>query len=72
MGRMLSINNLPTGLSSIESQPEKVVVVVVVVGLVFVGVVVVIIAGHKNLTLRFGQNRVDNKKFIVNVVDTDT
>ena len=44
----------------------------VVVGLVFVGVVVVIIAGHKNLTLRFGQNRVDNKKFIVNVVDPDT
>ena len=37
------------------SQPKKVVVVVVglVVGLVVVGVVVIV--GHRNLTLKFGQ-----------------
>ena len=41
-----------TRLSSIESQPKKVVVVV------FVDVIIV---GHKNLTLKFGQNWVDYK-----------
>ena len=51
-------------LSSIESQPKKVVVIVVVnvVVVVFVvhglviviGVVVVIIVGHRNLSLKFG------------------
>ena len=45
-------------LSSIESQPKKIVVVVVVV---VVFVVVVIIVGHKNLTLKLGQNWVNNK-----------
>ena len=50
-----------TRLCSIESQPKKVVVVVVVV-------VVVIIVGHKNLTLKFGQNWVNNKGYIVVVV----
>ena len=48
-----------TRLSSIESQPKKVVVifvVLVVLVLVFVVVfVVVIIVVHKNLTLKFGQ-----------------
>ena len=39
-------------LSSIESQPKKVMVIVVVV-VVFV---VVIIVGHKNQTLKFGKN----------------
>ena len=48
-----------TRLSSIESQPKKVVVVIVVVVVV---VVVVIIVGHKNLTLKFGQNWVNNNK----------
>ena len=49
-------------LISIESQTKKVVVVVVVV-VVFVAVslVVVVIVGHRNLTLKFGQNRVNNK-----------
>ena len=42
----------------IESQPKKVVIVVVVVVVAFV---VVIIVGHKNLTLKFGQNWVNNK-----------
>ena len=42
----------------IESQPKKVVIVVVVVVVAFV---VVIIVGHKNLTLKFGQNLVNNK-----------
>ena len=46
-----------TRLSSIESQPKKVVVVVVIVVVV---VVVVIIVGHKNLTLKFGQNWINN------------
>ena len=44
-----------TSLSSIKSQPEKVVVVVVVavvVGLVGVDVVLVNIVGHRNLTLK--------------------
>ena len=56
-----------TRLISIESQPKKVVVVVVIVfvfGLVVVGcvvVVVIIIVGHRNLTLKFGQNWVNNK-----------
>ena len=47
-------------LSSIKSQPKKVVVVVVfVVIFVVVGVVVVIIGGHRNLNpLKFGQNQV--------------
>ena len=49
-----------TRLSSIESQPKKVVVVVLVV-VVFV----VITIGHKNLTLKFDQNWVNNKSFIV-------
>ena len=46
-----------TGLSSIESQPKKVVVVVFIV----VGLVVVVIVGHRNLSLKFGQNRVNDK-----------
>lgn len=46
-----------TRLSSIESQPKKLVVIVVVV-VVFV---VVIIVGHKNLTLKFGHNLLINK-----------
>ena len=46
-----------TRLSSIESQPKKVVVVVfVVIGLLCV--VFVIIVGHKNLTIKFGQYQV--------------
>ena len=50
-----------TRLSSIESQPKKVVVVVVVVDFVVGGVVAVvgvvgfIVVGHRNLTLKFGQ-----------------
>ena len=53
-----SLNLDKTRLSSIESQPKKVVVVVVVVGVVvFVVVFVVVsIVGNKNLTLKFGQN----------------
>ena len=52
-----------TRLSSIESQPKKVVVVVVIVVVVvlFVFWLVVIIVGHRNLTLKFGQNFVNNK-----------
>ena len=46
-----------TRLSSIKSQPKKVVVVVFIV--------VVTIVGHKNLTLKFGQNCVNNKSYIV-------
>ena len=61
-----------TRLISIESQPKKVVVVVVIVfvfGLVVVGcVVVVVIVGHRNLNLKFGQNWVNNKWFVVVVV----
>ena len=45
-----------------------VAVVVFVVGLVVVGVVVVIIVGHINLTLKFGQNWVNNKSYIVVVI----
>ena len=41
-----------------------VVVVVFVVG----GLVVVAIVGHRNLTLKFGQNWVNNKSYIVVVV----
>ena len=44
-----------TRFISIESQPKKVIVVVVVM------VAVVVIVGHKNLTLKFGQNWVNNK-----------
>ena len=58
-------SNIETRLISIESHPKKVVVVVVVVFAVFV---VVIIVGHKNLTLKFGQNWVNDKGYIVVVV----
>ena len=50
---------MTTRLSSIESQPKKVIVVVVVV------VVVVIIFGTKKLILKFGQNWVNSKGYIV-------
>ena len=51
-----------TRLSSIESQPKKVVVVVVVVVVVLVVLVVVVtIVGHKNLTLKLDQNWVNNR-----------
>ena len=50
-----------TRLSSIESQPKKVVVVFVGVVVVVVVFVVVIIVGHKNLTLNFGKDSVNNK-----------
>ena len=65
---------MKTRLISIESQPKKVVVVVgvVVVVVVFVFVVVglvvdggVVIVSHRNLTLKFGQNWVNNKSYIV-------
>ena len=46
-----------TRLISIESQPKRVVVDLVVV-FVFVAVIIV---GHKNLTLKFGQNWVNDK-----------
>ena len=49
-----------TRLSSIEPQPKKVVVIVVVLVVVVVFVVVIIV-GNKYLTLRFGQNWVNNK-----------
>ena len=49
----------------IESQPKKVVIVVVVVVVAFVFVIIV---GHKNLSLKFGQNRFNNKGYIVVVV----
>ena len=42
-----------TRLSSIESQPKKVVFVVVEVVVVFVVVGGVMIVGHTNLTLKF-------------------
>ena len=45
---------------SIESQPKKVVDVMVVF-VVIVYVVVFFIIGHKNLTLKFDQNWVNNK-----------
>ena len=51
-----------TRLSSIESQPKKVVVVVLVEVGVFVVVFVVTIVGNKNLTLKFGENWVNNNK----------
>ena len=60
------MKNFRSRLVSIESQSKKVVVgvlfVVYVVGLV-VGsvVVVVVIVGHRNLNLKFGQNWVNNK-----------
>ena len=49
-----------TKLCSIKSQPKKVVVVVVVflddvVIFVVVGLFVIFIDGHRNLTLKFGQ-----------------
>ena len=56
------IYTIQTTLSSIESQPKKVVVIVVIVvflvhgPLVVIGVVVVSIVGHRNLTLKFGPN----------------
>ena len=53
LGKLPILGN--TRLSSIESQPKKVIVVVVVV------FVVVIIVDHKILTLKFGQNWVNNK-----------
>ena len=61
-----------TRLSSIESQPKKVVFVVVVVVFVVVVGGVVIIVGHRNLTLKFGQNWVSNKWYIVVVVGPKT
>ena len=45
-----------TILISIESQPKKVVAVVLVV---------VIIVGHKNLTLKFCHDWVNNKRYVV-------
>ena len=59
-------------LISIESQPKKVVVVVVVVaaGLAVVVGLVVVIVGHRNSTLKVGQNWVNNKSYIVVVVKT--
>ena len=54
-----------TRLSSIESEPKKVVVVAVVVVVhvfvfvvVVIIIVVVIIVGYRNLALKFGPNRV--------------
>ena len=50
-----------------ESQPKKVVVVVVfvvfVVFVVVVGLVVVaaVVVGYRNLSLKFGQNRISNR-----------
>ena len=54
---MTVIDNYKTRLSSIESQPKKAVVVVVFLDEVFVvvGLVVLVIVGHRNLTLKFGQ-----------------
>ena len=71
----LEINE--TRLSSIESQPKKVGVVVVVVVVVVVGLdvavfvvslAVVIIVGKRNLSLKFGPNLVNNKRYNVIVV----
>ena len=45
-------------------------VVFVVHGVVGVGVVVIIV-GHRNLTFRFGQNRVNDKRYIAVVVDPE-
>ena len=58
--RKILLYRQETRLSSIESQPKK---VVVVVGIVFAVFVVVIIVDHKNLTLKFGQNWVNNKGY---------
>ena len=68
-GQKFIQNSLKTRLSLIESQPKKVVVVVVfvvgvmlvVVLIVVVVVIVVIVVGHRNLILKFGQNRVNDK-----------
>ena len=58
-----------TRLSSIKSQPKKVVVVVVVVVkmnvvrvvvVAVIGLVVVIIVSHRNQNLKFSQNLVNN------------
>ena len=53
---------LKTRFSLIESQTKKVVVVVAVVAVLLVFCVavvdVVVIVGHRNLTLKFSQNRV--------------
>ena len=49
-----------TRLISIESQPKKVVVAFVVLVCV-----VVVIFGNRTLTLKFGQNCVNNKSYIV-------
>ena len=65
---MLQECHIQTRISSIESQSKKVVVVFVVVVVVVVVFVVFIIVGHKNLTLKFGQNWVNNKGYIVLVV----
>ena len=69
---------------SIESQPKKIilcfVVVIVVVGLISVVVVVVavvvcfavfVVVGHRNLTLNFGENQVNNNCDIVAVFVVD-
>ena len=57
---MLQEYHFQTRISSIESQSKKVVVVFVVVVVVVVVFVVFIIVGHKNLTLKFGQNWINN------------
>ena len=72
---MLSVSN-KTRLSSIVSQPIKVVVDVVVdvdVVVVFIVVVVVMaVVDPRNLPLKSGQNRVSNSgDFAVIVVDDD-
>ena len=55
-------DNGKSRLISIEPQPNRIVVVVFVV---------LIIVGHKNLTLKFGQNWVNDKLYIVVVVFID-
>ena len=50
-------NMMKLRLNSIESQPKKVVVVVGIVVVVLVGIIV----GHQILTLKSGQNQVNNK-----------
>ena len=59
---MSKLINKETRLSSIESQPKKVVVVVVVVFVVVLIIIIVIIAvtivGYRNLALKSGPNRV--------------
>ena len=49
-----------TTLISIESHPKKIVVVVVVLVVVVVFAVAIIV-GHKNLTLKFGQDWINDK-----------